>query len=582
MTETIPWHPAPPGSFRAFSEAVQRIAATQELSSKIAVTKDYLATLGEEINLKPAIQFLNEKPPGSKPKIAAGQRTIGLSAAEFCGIDYERVFKPCRSAMGSTSATIQKLMENIPEAQSRRTPKIVLLSEVQQWLNDLKGMRERKRKSSFLHELWEQLTGLEIRYLLCIISREPLQTGLGTWEIAEAVARAFDEDIRRIRYVYMISGSLERTAVLASQHNLDSARFRLFHPLSFMTVSPAGNDLPKDLANYTAEVSLDGIRCQLQANGHEIRLFSRDYTDITTSFPEIDRLFRRKNLPPVVLDGVICVYREGTIHPGVQLQKRLDAEKHSGIPGDPPALFLAHDILFTEGEMLIGLPLSQRRTLLTGLCERHRIPCTIQHELQHPDDARSLLDLAVSGGNTGLILKRKDSLYECGQWGSLWIKVREPGGSLVTVVMYVHSESGTENPGYTGFTAGVYVGDDKRYEEQFIPIGRVYGKFPDKELKWLQKQIERLATERFGPTLALRPEIVVEVEFAKILENRRTKANYVLQSPRLKAICRDPGQYKIATLADVEQLYRQKQEIPLRGEQKPSSFWVNAARVIQK
>ena len=113
--------------------------------------------------------------------------------------------------------------------------------------------------------------------------------------------------------------------------------------------------------------------------------------------------------------------------------------------------------------------------------------------------------------------------------------------------------------------------EDERYEEEFIPIGKAYGGYSDAELKELNKRIKELTLERFGPTLLLKPEIVVELEFEDIQVNKRTKAKYTLRFPRFKAIRWDLSSSDADTLKDVERLYQEKldQEI-LRQDKNPS------------
>ena len=64
--------------------------------------------------------------------------------------------------------------------------------------------------------------------------------------------------------------------------------------------------------------------------------------------------------------------------------------------------------------------------------------------------------------------------------------------------------------------------------------------------------------ERFGPTLLLKPELMVELEFEDIQINKRTKAKYTLRLPRFKAIRWDLSPNDADTLKDVERMYQAK------------------------
>ena len=124
--------------------------------------------------------------------------------------------------------------------------------------------------------------------------------------------------------------------------------------------------------------------------------------------------------------------------------------------------------------------------------------------------------------------------------------------------MYAHAGSGKRGGTYSDFTLGISVREDERFEEEFIPIGKAYGGYTDNELKVLNEAIRKLTVERYGPTLALRPGIVVELEFDDIQINKRTKAGYTLRFPRFRAIRWDLSPGDADTLRDVERLVEEK------------------------
>ncbi len=581
MTEYVPYYPIPANSLRTFAETAQTISETHGSITKITIARDYLAGLENDRDLELAAQFLGEGAFSqiSGRRTSVGHRTIGVCAADFCEVDYEHIFKPCRTATGSSSEAIQKLMENMPAAQNKRSPRPVLLQQVQQWFEDLVTISERDKKTAFLQSIWKQLTGLEIKYLLRIMSQGSLRIGFESRSIVQALARAFDEDADQIRYVHMISGSLGRAAVLASKHDLDTAQFRLFHPLSFMLATPIESRSLENLSDYVAEEKFDGMRCQLHTDGRKSLLFSRDLNDITRSFPEVGQFIQKRNIPPLVLDGEICVYREQKIQPFQQLQKRMGIKKPSEkVLSNYPVLFVAYDILFCEKKTVFDLALTERRKLLESVCQEHDIPYTNQFDVADFEELDQLFNRAIAHGNEGLMIKRKDSTYEYGQRGKSWLKVKKPGGSLDTVIMYAHAGSGKRGGYYSDFTLGIRVNEDERYEEEFIPIGKAYGGYTDAEMKRLNQQIKELVVDRYGPTLALRPGIVVEVEFDEIQVNKRTKAKYTLRLPRFKAIRWDLSPDDVDTLTDVERLYNEKQQADRLEQTEYPSFFISGEK----
>lgn len=567
--------------FLHFAQLAQRLAETRSTRTKIDLCAGYLSGLQGDDNLDRAVRFLGEGAFSrlSGKRAAVGHRTIAICAARFLEIDYEQVFKPSRIATGSASETIEKLMENLETARQKRRPGMHLsLKAVDQRFAGLAGLRSREDKEALLEESFRDLSPLEIKYFLRILGGGSLRIGFELRSILNAVARAFQASPEQVRYTHMITGSLGKTAVMARSESLDEARFTLFQPVDFMLASPlsdpfGGGDpaaggaspdpLPSapmtDFTGFVAEEKFDGMRCQVHVQGEQVALFSRDLNDITSSFPEVVQFMSGLDLPPTVLDGEICVYRDQTIQPFQLLQKRMGVKK----PGKAllqqyPVLFVAFDLLHSKGHSLFGLPLTQRRADLEKLCKDNGIARVDQFTIRDVSHLQDSFKKAIANGNEGLILKRMDSPYEFGQRGKSWLKVKQPGGSLDTVILYATAGSGKRGGTYSDFTLGIRVSDDDRYNQDFIPIGKAYGGYTDDELKRLNAAIKPLIRERFGPTLSLEPSIVVEIEFDEIQRNKRTKAGYTLRLPRFRAIRWDKSPEQTDTLAEVERLYNEK------------------------
>ena len=548
-------------TFKSLSNVIQEIREARGSNEKIQICSNFLTSLSSNTNLKLATRYLGEGAFSdiSGKRAAVGSRTSGLAAAQFCEIDYDLVFKPCRTATGSSSETIEKLMYATPAARQKRSPKNRTLSEVQSIFDELRRVSSRADKQQILLAAWQTMTPVEIKYFIRILGRGSLRIGFETRSLLSAIAKAFNQDVETVRYTHMITGSVEKTALLAKQNRLDEATFNLFHPLSFMLASPIESRAVENLDDYLAEEKFDGMRCQAHIHENRVELFSRDLNNITRSFPDVVEFFADQNLPPMVLDGEICVYKDDTILPFQLLQKRMGVKK----PGQKilekfPVLFIAYDLLFIDGTPIFDLPLTKRRNQLLELSNRYKIPTTTQFNVVDFDHLDELFNRALDHGNEGLMLKKKESRYEYGQRRKSWLKVKKPGGTLDTVMMYAHAGSGKRGGTYSDFTLGISVRDDERYEEEFIPIGKAYGGYTDKELKRMNKKIKELTVEKYGPTLGLLPELVIELEFDDIQVNNRTKAGYTLRLPRFKAIRWDLSPNDADTLKDVEEMYQQK------------------------
>ena len=552
---------ANPHTFYELCSLAQSILETRGSNAKIRLCAEFFASVEDEDDLRLAAQYLGEGAFSdvSGKRASVGYRTIAVLAAEFCEIDYELVFKPSKTATGSSSETIQKLMENLPEARAKWSDDRMSLKEIAAIYEELYITSNRDRKKQIILDTWSKMTPLEVKFFIRIMGQGSLRIGFETKSVVNAIAKAFDKDPEAVRYAHMITGSLGETAVLAKQGNLNKATFELFHPLSFMLASPIESRAVENLGEYIAEEKFDGMRCQAHISGQKVELYSRDLNVITPSFPEIVQFFQERNMPDVVLDGEICVFKDDTILPFQLLQKRMGVKKPSKkLLEQYPVLFIAYDIIYENSSPIFEKPLTERREILERIAAEYQLPVTTQKQITGEDDVEDLFEQALAHGNEGLMLKRKDSTYEYGQRRKSWLKVKKPSGSLDTVILYAHAGSGKRGGTYSDFTLGISVKEDERYEEEFIPIGKAYGGYSNEELAEINKRIKTLTLERFGPTLLLKPEIIVELEFEDIQVNKRTKANYTLRLPRFKAIRWDLSVKDTDTLKNVEMMYQQK------------------------
>jgi DNA ligase 1 len=562
-------------TFQDLCQTIQSIREKRSTNDKIRICADYFTSLKSDENLNLAAQFIAEGAFSSisGERASVGSRTTGLAASAFCEIDYNEVYKPCRTATGSNSEAIARLMDHIPAALKKREPVRLTLQDVESHFKKLRSASSRSDKEALLQNMWKKMLPVEIKYSIRMLGQGSLRIGFETRSVAASIANAFGCDRESVHYAHMITGSIGETAVLARRGRLGDARFRLFHPLSFMLASPIESRSVSDLGEYVAEEKFDGMRAQVHVSGEKIEIFSRDLNNVTTAFPDIVSFFSEREIPELVLDGEICVFKNERILPFQLLQKRMGRK----MPGkkvleENPVIFISYDLLYIDGETIFNESLSVRRKKLVEICVSYKVPVSKQFSVESVDELEEWFERALLNGNEGLMLKKRDSAYEYGQRRSSWLKLKKPGGSIDTVMMYAHAGSGKRGGLYSDFTLGVSVKNDERYEEEFVPIGKAYGGYTDEELKRMNKKIKELTVQRYGPTLGLLPELIVEIEFDDIQVNSRTKAGYTLRLPRFKAIRWDLGPDDVNSLRDVEKLFEVKMNQKRSPQKGNSSF----------
>lgn len=521
---------------------------------------EYLASLESDEDVQIVAHVLGEGAfPSKKGKSAVGPRTIALLASEFCEIEYERVFKPCRLATGASSEAIRKLFEYLPEARDKCKPKHLHVQQVEQIYKNLSLYSGKKDKRRLLFDTWSKMTPLEVKYFTRIVSSEALGAGIDTADVVRAIANGFNKNPVDVRYAHLLTGNLGLTAVLAKHNRLDQARFRPFHPLPFMHANTAKNISFTTTNNYVVEEHLDGMRCQIHISGNKVELYARNRNVVTHHFPEIAAFFAQLNLPDTVLDGAICVVRNNTILPLQWLQKRTEVTTPSKeLMAQYPVRFIAFDLLCLGGKPLFAQPLSSRRAALEDLANQFRLSITSQEKIETQQNLKRWYQRALAHGNNGIILKPTTSPYNpFGKRSSSWVLVKKPAGLLNVVIMYVHTNNKPQDRTYFECTLGISVQLDERFEEEYIPIGKTHLGCSGKEWNLLSKQFKELTQERFGSTLRLTPSIVVELEYDYIRINNRTKAGFSLHNPFVKTIRWELAPNSVHTLRDVEQRYKE-------------------------
>lgn len=560
--------------FTGFCLTLSGIRNAGTVQEKTGLFSNYLRQLTKEYDLELAVRFACEEAntPRSSRRLSIGHRTIALTASRFCGIDYEKVYKPCRAVTGNTPETIEKLMNNLPEAVSRRKPGKLSLGDIENFLGKMAEIKRRQEKESLLFSIWGQMTPLEIRYMIAILTGVSGHIGFETGYVLSSIAAAFQADSGKVRRLFMLTGSLPTTAVMIRGNKSESTGFRKFHPLPFMMAYPvmyreeagALHDItgeiitpgkpggahntslpghssgladPDDQESWVAEEKLQGLRIQIHISAGAPLLYSGDLVDVTVRFPgivdKIQHVVHQRNQSEqdrsfyTVLDGV------------------LSPTTHS---------FTAFDILVHNGKPVLDRPLHQRRNMLQQVCRTLDLPLIRQYEIRTNEDLHKRTEQAATDGREGLILKHSGSTYEAGRHHRSWLMLGRPAARLTTVIMYARPGSGRRGDPLTEFTLGIRVDKDERYEESFIPIGKITGELPEDERQYLENKIPELVVERFGPTLSLKPAIVAEVTCECIQPNRRSKAGLVLKKPFLHSIRHDITPSEIDTFANVERL----------------------------
>jgi DNA ligase-1 len=157
----------------------------------------------------------------------------------------------------------------------------------------------------------------------------------------------------------------------------------------------------------------------------------------------------------------------------------------------------------------------------------------------------------------GLMLKRRDSIYEAGRPKGPWFKWKRDPHLIDAVLMYAQRGHGKRSSFYSDYTFGVWR-EAANGDRLLTPVGKAYFGFTDEELRALDKFVRDNTVERFGPVRSVRADrdfgLVLEVAFEGLQRSTRHKSGVAMRFPRINRIRWDKPAREADELATLERM----------------------------
>ena len=275
-------------------------------------------------------------------------------------------------------------------------------------------------------------------------------------------------------------------------------------------------DEPFDGEDWLFEIKWDGYRAVAFIEGGNVRLVSRNQTDLTPRYPELKDLPQFIKAKTAILDGEVVALDEKGRASFSLMQQRTGFRakgRHAAANTDVPVLYYAFDLLYLDGEDWRRVPLEERKKKLASVLSTGDALRFSDHYEQH---GKALYDMARQQGLEGILAKKRASFYEerrSREW--LKIKIRKQ----IECVVGGYTEPEGSRAHFGSLVLGLY---DK--EGRLIHVGQVGSGFDQKLLDEIWKVLKKLETKKnpfFGEVEALRntfwvkPELVAEVEYTE-------------------------------------------------------------------
>jgi DNA ligase-1 len=382
---------------RTFAETAEKIAATTKKLEKTALLAEYLQSAPVEEAAVAAVFFSGRPfPAREETTLQVGGTLLWRIVQELSG-QSERELTAAYRRHGDLGAVAGAVLAQ-PCRNGRGRPSNddgITPQGMQITFREIAAARGAAAKGIVVRKLLSEVSPLEAKYIVKIMTGD-LRIGLKESLVEEAIAKAFDGDLKAVQRANMLLGDIGETLRLAVDHKLTEAKMRLFHPIGFMLASPAesAEDALSYFQNAWVEDKYDGIRAQAHCSGDTVRFFSRTRDEITESFPELPDALA--GLPQdVILDGEIVAWSylselipeyenmevrvpssvqlrqsAGRALPFSALQQRLGRKKVSDkLLREVPVAYLVFDVLYAGDELLIDRPLKERAEILDDLLE---------------------------------------------------------------------------------------------------------------------------------------------------------------------------------------------------------------------
>jgi DNA ligase-1 len=477
-----------------------------------------------------------------RPKRQVSTRQLRNWCQEKAGIP-DWLFEESYQTVGDLAETIALLLPAPTRTHS------LSLTDWITWLQELPAEEELKKQE--ILAAWDQFTSLE-RFVFNKLITGGFRIGVSQNLLIQALSKFTGLPQAQVAHRLMGNWDPEQISFQELLHPENSEEdyskpypFFLAHPIEteFLESSTA--------SDWIAEWKWDGIRGQLIRRGQQSFIWSRGEELVNDKFPEILEFLDQ--LPDgTVLDGELLAYQEDSPLPFSLLQTRITRKSLSKkILLEAPVSFIAFDLLEWEGKDLRNEPLSKRKAFLEELVQQANHP---KFKLSETLPFGSWEELARVRKNArevqteGLMLKKKDSLYETGRKRGAWWKWKLDPLHIDGVLIYAQKGHGKRADLFTDYTFGIWDG------EVLVSFAKAYSGLTNAEIREVDAYVKKNTKEKFGPVRTVTPGLVFEIAFEGIQASPRHKSGVALRFPRIARWRKDKTIDQANTLADLKAL----------------------------
>jgi DNA ligase 1 len=350
------------------------------------------------------------------------------------------------------------------------------------------------------------------------------------------------------------------------------------------------------------EDKYDGMRAQVHCGDPEqagrVAIYSRNREDVTESFPDLEEAFAHAGSAgtgALIFDGEILGWdlNEARALPFAVLGQRIGRKRVSNdMRQQIPVVFMAFDLMYAEGALVLDLPLRERRNKLETVVERLvdvvRSPLAVDERkkqaqgvmfaeadgdgverllisptrlVESAEDIDRAYADARARANEGVMLKAAGSVYQPGRRGLAWVKLKRELATLDVVVTGAEFGHGKRAGILSDYTFAV-----RGPNAELLNVGKAYSGLTDAEIAQMSAWMMEHTLEDQGFFRTVEPLMVLEVAFNNIMRSSRHASGFALRFPRIMRIRTDKPVGEIDTVERVEEVYQSQVDKPVEVE----------------
>jgi DNA ligase-1 len=405
---------------------------------------------------------------------------------------------------------------------------------------------------------------------------------------ALAIAYGGGKEARElIERAYNISSDLGRVASVVAEKGLagiEKFKVVVFEPIRPMLAERLASPeeiLEKLGGKCVAEYKYDGERVQAHKKGEKVVLYSRRLESISDQYPDAADLVKNNVEAKEAILEAECVavdVETGELLPFQELMHRRRKYGVKEAMAQYPVSLFMFDALYVDGKDLTLDAYPLRRELLEkAIKESDRVMAAKQIQTSSVKELEEFFEEAIEDGCEGLMCKSvgKDSVYQAGARGWLWIKYKRDYKSEMTDTVDLVVVGAFHGRGKRAGTYGALLLAAYNHEaDTFETVTKCGTGFTDEDLKKLPELLREHVVPRkhsrvqskLEADVWFEPKVVLEVLGAEItlspihvcaMNSIRKGSGLAIRFPRFTGKYRtDKAAEDATTSVEIVEMYR--------------------------